>query len=890
MRRHVIKILVAIIALLCSTRLLSIEGSFISWQVYADSQLVGHTTELSEWTEFVPDQDEKLIILRSTFDIPEFARPQSLTLPLTWNNIGVRINDRVLAIASPYIKGDIFKRWYLEVPSGQTSEVEISFYNLGPSFNFQHEKLRLSNINSTLVSIERFLLNDIHILFLGQMIFSPIYLLILSFLIPLLKRRLWLISMASLFFIPFCIMGTDLLDGLAIASQSYLKFQLICQIVSYMCILNFVYLQFKISSIWVNSAKILNFGNIFFAVLILVHLLALAELEFAFFVATSKITAIVIVAVFGSFILFGRARNADKVVLFLGVGLGCSSLISDILNLELYFTGYGISLICAYSSFLPIEAYYKQNLVIKSQEEEISKAEVFKAIAQTTQMLAHDVRKPFSMMEALIEMVGDLKDPQDIQDTLQESLPSVSQAIISVNGMIQDVMEIGAKSAMTVRPVPARKFVKEVLEQLFQYREDLEIALSYDLPSNLYFEIDDIKFSRVFSNIIGNAVEHMKGRGKIWLHADNPIDGRSTFIIGNSNSFIDAADLERLFEAFFTKNKTGGTGLGLAIAKKVIEAHAGTISCRSDPAVGTEFVFTIPAVLKERSASIDLYSRVKDYYREPKQIKRESALEMSAEISRDIAAANLSLAIVDDELIYIATVLRQLKAVSADVDSTSFSTCEALITAIDNKTHPSIVILDVDLGAGHSNGFECCRKLRKIGFTGILCIHSNRGRLVYQPLAIEAGADFFVPKPMSKLDLLNMLSTAATRLTNDHLTVPIQDFSKAVLLFEDERIFQRRWKKVLAPVCVICVDSWQQFRQDYPRFDWSTLSFVIMDLHLAHDENGIDVALNIKKLASDLKIYLSSNAEEVDFPRGLFAAIVGKDPAQALRKIDDDRV
>ena len=528
-----------------------------------------------------------------------------------------------------------------------------------------------------------------------------------------------------------------------------------------------------------------------------------------------------------------------------------------------------------------------QNLVIKSQEEEISKAEVFKAIAQTTQMLAHDVRKPFSMMEALIEMVGDLKDPQDIQDTLQESLPSVSQAIISVNGMIQDVMEIGAKSAMTARPVPARKFVKEVLEQLFQYREDLEIALSYDLPSNLYFEIDDIKFSRVFSNIIGNAVEHMKGRGKIWLHADNPIDGRSTFIIGNSDSFIDEADLERLFEAFFTKNKTGGTGLGLAIAKKVIEAHAGTISCRSDPAVGTEFVFTIPAVLKERSASIDLYSRVKDYYREPKQIKRESALEMSAEISRDIAAANLSLAIVDDELIYITTVLGQLKAVSTDVDSTSFSTCEALITAIENKTHPSIVILDVDLGSGHSNGFECCRKLRKIGFTGILCIHSNRGRLVYQPLAIEAGADFFVPKPMSKLDLLNMLSTAATRLTNDHLTVPTQDFSKAVLLFEDEGIFQRRWKKVLGPVRVLCFDSWLQFMQDYPSFDWSTLSFVIMDLHLAHDENGIDVALNIKKLAPDLKIYLSSNAEDVDLPRGLFAAIVGKDPAQALRRMAD---
>ena len=51
------------------------------------------------------------------------------------------------------------------------------------------------------------------------------------------------------------------------------------------------------------------------------------------------------------------------------------------------------------------------------------------AVARTTQMLAHDVRKPFSMMEALIEIIGDTTDPTEIKKTVQENLPSVSQAL-----------------------------------------------------------------------------------------------------------------------------------------------------------------------------------------------------------------------------------------------------------------------------------------------------------------------------------------------------------------------------------------------------------------------------------------------------------------------------
>jgi len=51
--------------------------------------------------------------------------------------------------------------------------------------------------------------------------------------------------------------------------------------------------------------------------------------------------------------------------------------------------------------------------------------------------------------------------------------------------------------------------------------------------------------------------------------------------------------LARLFEPFYT-TKEEGTGLGLAIAKRIVEAHGGTIRVESEPGAGTRFEVWLP--------------------------------------------------------------------------------------------------------------------------------------------------------------------------------------------------------------------------------------------------------------------------------------------------------
>jgi len=57
---------------------------------------------------------------------------------------------------------------------------------------------------------------------------------------------------------------------------------------------------------------------------------------------------------------------------------------------------------------------------------------------------------------------------------------------------------------------------------------------------------------------------------------------------------VSAENAENIFEPFFTTKGSKGTGLGMSIVKSNVEAHGGTIECRSTPGKGTEFIIRLP--------------------------------------------------------------------------------------------------------------------------------------------------------------------------------------------------------------------------------------------------------------------------------------------------------
>ncbi|BHH84058.1 hybrid sensor histidine kinase/response regulator [Desulforhopalus sp. 52FAK] len=123
--------------------------------------------------------------------------------------------------------------------------------------------------------------------------------------------------------------------------------------------------------------------------------------------------------------------------------------------------------------------------------------------------------------------------------------------------------------------------------------------------------IDPVQIHQVLINLCTNASHAMNGRhGTLTVRltsAPQSADGKDwvELSVGDSGSGIDAEDLERIFEPYFsTKEKTRGTGMGLAMVHGIINAQGGHIDVESEVGKGTTFRIRLPVVQASQSAVV----------------------------------------------------------------------------------------------------------------------------------------------------------------------------------------------------------------------------------------------------------------------------------------------
>lgn len=402
-------------------------------------------------------------------------------------------------------------------------------------------------------------------------------------------------------------------------------------------------------------------------------------------------------------------------------------------------------------------------------QKEVVKAAQYKAVARTSQILAHDIRKPFSMLQGTLDIIDTLEDPWQAKTIANKAIPDIRRAIASVNGMIQDVMEVGADSSLTTEESSLRALIENALIENLRYNEHAKIQIYYQLNHTNKLKIDTLKVHRLFSNIIGNAIQAMNNEGKLWFHSEQT----HKFIkitIGNNNSYISEEDRYRLFDAFFTKGKKGGTGLGLAIAKKIVEDHGGNILCLSTPNIGTEFIFTLPI---GENHELDIKHCLPVSANEIRQTRHNSStykhpLDNSGEeytleqsIINSPIERKIKILVTDDEPLYRNIIRKHFSenTLLADKIELCFaSSCQESV-ALDKQNKFHIIIMDIDLGEESLDGFDTVTNLRSEGSTAKIIIHSNRVTLDYSNNVHAVGAQGFLPKPLLKVHLLKIIDS-----------------------------------------------------------------------------------------------------------------------------------
>ena len=108
---------------------------------------------------------------------------------------------------------------------------------------------------------------------------------------------------------------------------------------------------------------------------------------------------------------------------------------------------------------------------------------------------------------------------------------------------------------------------------------------------------DRVQLQQVILNLIINGLEAIgkskNGTRELSVMSDQEGADNVRVAVSDSGEGLDSANLERVFDAFFT-TKPDGMGMGLAISRTIIESHGGRLWATANSPHGAVFQFTLP--------------------------------------------------------------------------------------------------------------------------------------------------------------------------------------------------------------------------------------------------------------------------------------------------------
>ena len=215
--------------------------------------------------------------------------------------------------------------------------------------------------------------------------------------------------------------------------------------------------------------------------------------------------------------------------------------------------------------------------------------------------VSHELRTPLTSIKgyAAIMMTGRLGEVTAVQSEKLNKINVHSDELIKLINDLLDIARIeSGKMGMNIKYASLADIIRSVTDLFFPQSDEKNVRLVIDIPDDqLMVWIDPSQISRVFINLIGNAMKFTPSGGSITMKVRRAEPGYAIEII-DTGIGISQEDCARIFDEFYRVDNAinvekKGTGLGLSLVKKIVDAHKGRIWVTSELGIGTIFHFTL---------------------------------------------------------------------------------------------------------------------------------------------------------------------------------------------------------------------------------------------------------------------------------------------------------
>ena len=213
--------------------------------------------------------------------------------------------------------------------------------------------------------------------------------------------------------------------------------------------------------------------------------------------------------------------------------------------------------------------------------------------------LAHDIKTPLTSMIGYLSILDEIDDmPKKKQKNYISIALDKSYRLEDLINELFDVARFNSeKIVLEKEELNLNLMLEQIIDDFYPTLREVNksIKLNYDEPISINGDSD--KLSRVFNNLIKNAISYSKEESEIVINLKKDNNNAIVEVI-NKGKQISKEKLSKIFEKFYRldsarTSRTGGSGLGLAIAKDIVELHNGTIIAESNEEE-TTFRVTLP--------------------------------------------------------------------------------------------------------------------------------------------------------------------------------------------------------------------------------------------------------------------------------------------------------
>lgn len=218
-------------------------------------------------------------------------------------------------------------------------------------------------------------------------------------------------------------------------------------------------------------------------------------------------------------------------------------------------------------------------------QSELKQKERMAAVGEMVSVVAHNIRNPLAGIRATAQSC--------LHELEAGSAVSLQQARIigsvdSLEQWLKELLHLNRPLELKIERISVDDVVAD-LKQIFQpstQRKGIEIDYRPAGPGQS-IGVDRQHFVQALASILDNAIAASPPSAVVGIRTGRKGAAQSGFFIEISDAGpgVPEGICRQIFDPYFS-TKPGGTGIGLSMAKKIVEAHAGTLSVGNGSAGG----------------------------------------------------------------------------------------------------------------------------------------------------------------------------------------------------------------------------------------------------------------------------------------------------------------